>query len=157
MQVDSLLLCHLGSLRVSIVYICQPQFPNSFHPSSSSLLLSRGLSGVFPSTRVLRHQFHWHSAFFTVKLSQLYMITGKTIALTYGPLLVMSLLFNILSRFVITFLPRTHYLLISWLQSPSAVIFEPKKRKSVTASTFSHSICHEVMGPDDLSFFNIES
>ena len=69
----------------------------------------------------------------------------------------MSWHFNMLSRFVIAFLPRRKHLLISWLQSPSAVIFEPKKRKSVTASTFSHSICHEVMGPDDLSFFNIES
>ena len=69
----------------------------------------------------------------------------------------MSWHFNMLSRFVIAFLPRRKHLLISWLQSPSAVIFEPKKRKSVTASTFPYSTCHEVMGPDDLSFFNIES
>ena len=60
----------------------------------------------------------------------------------------MSLLFNVLSRFVIAFLPRSKRLLISWLQSPSAVILEPKKIKSVTASTVSPSICHEVMGPD---------
>ena len=60
----------------------------------------------------------------------------------------MSLLFNTLSRLVIAFLPRRKHLLISWLQSPSAVILEPKKIKSVTASTFSLSICHEVMGPD---------
>ena len=61
---------------------------------------------------------------------------------------VKSLLFNMLSRFVIAFLPKSKHLLISWLQSPSAVILEPKKRKSVTASTFSPSICHEVMGLD---------
>ena len=59
-----------------------------------------------------------------------------------------SLLFNVLSRFVIAFLPRSKRLLVSWLQSPSAVILEPKKIKSVTASTVSPSICHEVMGPD---------
>ena len=78
------------------------------------------------------------------------MITGKTIALTMWTFVgkVMSLLFNTLSRFVIVFLPRIKHLLISWLQSPSAVILEPKKIKSVTASTFSSSICHEVMGPD---------
>ena len=70
----------------------------------------------------------------------------------------MSLLFNMLSRFVIGFLPRTKNLLISWLQSPSAVILEPKKIKSVTVSIVSPSICHEVMGLDahDLSFLNVE-
>ena len=68
---------------------------------------------------------------------------------------VVSLLFNVPSRLVITFLPRSKCLLISWLQLSSAVILEPKKRKSVTASTFSSSICHEVMGPD-LSFLNVE-
>ena len=70
----------------------------------------------------------------------------------------MSLLFNTLSRFVIVFLPRSKRLLISWLQVPSAVILEPKKRKSVTASTFSPSVCHEVMGPDAmiLVFLNVE-
>ena len=86
----------------------------------------------------------------TIQLSQPYMTTGKTIALTiqifFGR--VMSLLFNTLCRFVIAFLPRNKHLLISWLQSPSAVILESKKRKSVTASTFSPSICHEVMGVD---------
>ena len=81
----------------------------------------------------------WCSAFFTVQLSQLYMNPGKTIALTIQTFVgrVMSLLFNTLSRFVIAFLPRSNHLLISWLQSPSAVILEPKKRKSVTTSTFS--------------------
>ena len=78
------------------------------------------------------------------------MTTGKTIALTIQTFVgkVMSLLFNALSSFVIDFLPRSRCLLISWLRSPSSVILEPKNRKSVTASTFSSSICHEEMGPD---------
>ena len=100
------------------------------------------------------------SAFFTVQLSHPYMTTGKTIALTRWILVgkVMSLLFNMLSRLVITFLPRSKNLFISWLQSPSAVILEPQKIKSATVSTVSPSICHEVMGPDaiDLCFLNIE-
>ena len=89
----------------------------------------------------------WHSAFFTVQLSHPFMTTGKTIALTRWTLVgkVMSLLLNILSRLVITFLPRSKRLLISWLQSPSAVILEPKKIKSNTVSTASPSISHEVM------------
>ena len=91
-----------------------------------------------------------HSAFFIVQLSHPYITTGKTIALTrqdfFGK--VMSLLFNMLSRLVITFLPRSKRLWISWLQSTSAVILEPSKIKSATVSTVSPSICHEVMGPD---------
>ena len=91
----------------------------------------------------------WCSAFFTAQLSQPYMTTGKTITLTRYTCVgkVMSLLFNMLSRLVITFLPRSKRLLISWLQSPSVVILEPPKIKSVTVSV-SPSICHEVMGPD---------
>ena len=92
----------------------------------------------------------WCSAFFTVQLSHPYMTTGKTIALTPQTFVgkVMSLLFNMQSRLVITFLPRSKCLLISWLQSPSAVIWEKiKKIKSLTVSTVSPSICHEVMGP----------
>ena len=91
------------------------------------------------------------SAFFTVQLSHPYMTTGKTIALSRQIFVgkVMSLLFNMLSRLVITFLPRSKHLLISWLQSPSAVILEPKTIKSDTVST---SICHEVMGPDAMIF-----
>ena len=87
------------------------------------------------------------SAFFIVQLSHPYMITGKTIALTRWTFVgkVMSLLFNMLSLLVITFFPRSKRLLISWLQSPSAVILEPRKIKSATVSP---SICHEVMGPD---------
>ena len=91
-----------------------------------------------------------HSAFFTVQLSQLYLTTGKTIALTIQTVVgkLMSLLFNMLSRLVIAFLRRRKHLLISWLQSPSTVILEPKKVKSVPVSFVSPSICHEVMGPD---------
>ena len=90
------------------------------------------------------------SAFFTVQLSHPYMTTGKTIALTRRTFVdkVMSLLLNMLSMLVITFLPRNTHLLISWLQSPSAVILEPPKIKSLTVSTVSPSICYEVMGPD---------
>ena len=84
------------------------------------------------------------SAFFIVQLSHLYMTTGKTIALTRRTFVdkVLSLLFNMLSRLVITFLPRSKHLLISWLHSPSAVILEPRKTKSDTVSTVSPSICH---------------
>ena len=93
-----------------------------------------------------------HSAFFIVQFSHPYMTTGKTIALTRWTFVdkVMSLLLNMLSRLVITFLPRSKHLLISWLQSPSAVILEPRKIKSATVSTVSPSICHEVMGPDTM-------
>ena len=90
------------------------------------------------------------SAFFIVQLSNPYMTTGKTIALTRRTFVgkVMSLLFNMLSRLVSTFLSRCKCLLISWLQSPSAVILEPEKIESDTVSNISPSICHEVMGPD---------
>ena len=91
-----------------------------------------------------------HSAFFIVQLSHPYMTTGKTIILTRWTFVdkVMSLLFNRLSRLIITFFPRSKHLLISWLQSPSAVILEPKKIKSATVSTVSSSICHELMESD---------
>ena len=90
------------------------------------------------------------SAFFTDQLSYPYMTTGKTIALTRWTFVgkIISLLLNILSRLVITFLPRSKRLLTSWLQSPSAVILEPQKIKSDTVSTVSPSISHEVMGTD---------
>ena len=95
-----------------------------------------------------------------VQLSHLYMTTGKTIALTIWTFAdkVMSLLFDMLSRFVIAFLPRCKGLFISWLQLLSTVILEPKKIKSFTASTFSPSTCHEVMGPNAtiLDFLNGE-
>ena len=102
----------------------------------------------------------WLSAFYIVQLSHPYMTTGKTIVLTRQTFVdkVMSLLFNMLSRLVITFLPRSKRLLLSWLQSPSVVILEPQKIKSDTVSTVSPSISHEVMGLDnhDLSFLNVE-
>ena len=92
----------------------------------------------------------WLSAFFIVQLSHPYMTTGKIIALTRWIFVgkIMHLLFNMLSRLVITFLPRSKCLLISWLQSPSAVILEPRNIKPLTVSTVSPSICHIVMGPD---------
>ena len=94
------------------------------------------------------------SAFFTVQLSHPYMTTGKTIVLARWTFVdkVMSLLLNMLSRLVITFLPRSKRLLISWLQSPSAVIWERRKIKSDTVSPVSPSISHEVMGPDAMIF-----
>ena len=108
-------------------------------------LLSKILSGVFSSTTVWRHQF------FVVLLSLWPSFHNRTWSLGRPQSLVgrvMSLLFNTLSRFVIAFLPRSKHFLISWLQSPSAVILEPKKMKSVTTSTFYPSIWHEVMGQD---------
>ena len=89
-----------------------------------------------------------------VQLSHPYMTAGKTIALTRRTFVgkVISLLFNLLSRLVTAFLPRSKHLLISWLQSPFAVILEPKKIKSVTVSTVSPSACHKVVGPDAMIF-----
>ena len=94
------------------------------------------------------------SAFFIVQLSHPYMTTRKTIALTRWTFVgkVVSLLFNMLSRLVIAFLPKSRHLLISWLKSPSAKILEPKKIKSATVSIASPSIFHEVMGPDAMIF-----
>jgi len=94
-----------------------------------------------------------HSAFFLVQLSHPYITTGKTIALTRWTFVgkVLSLLFNVLSRLVIAFLPRSKRLLISWLQSPSAVILEPPKMKSATVSSVFPPICHEVMGLDAMT------
>ena len=106
----------------------------------------------------------WHSVFFMVQLSHLYMTTGKTIALTIWTFVgkVMSLLFNTLSRFAIAFLPRSNHLLISWLQSPSAVILEPKKRKSYSVcvcvcvcvcESLSHiRLFHDFIHSDTISF-----
>ena len=112
-------------------------------------LQSKGLSRVFSNTTVQKHQ-SFGTAFFIVQISHPLMTTEKTIALTRWTFVdkVMSLLFNMLSRLVITFLPRSERLLISWLQSPSAVILEPPKIKSATVSIVSPSISHEVMGLD---------
>ena len=107
-------------------------------------------SQEFSNTTVQKHQFFSVQLYLVVQLSHPYMTTGKTIAFTMWTFVgkVMSLLFNMLSKFVIAFLPRSKHLLISWLQSPSAVILEPKKIKSVTISIVSPSISHEVMGQD---------
>ena len=112
-------------------------------------LLSKGLSRVF-SSHSLKASILWNSAFFMVQLSHPYMTTGKTIALTRWTFVGKVLLFNMLYRFIIAFLPRSKHLLISLLQSLSAVILEPKKVQSVTVSTVSYSICHEVIGPDTM-------
>ena len=112
-------------------------------------LQSKGLSRVFSNTTVRKC-----SAFFMVQLSHPYRNTGKTIDLTIQTFVskVMSLLSNKLSRFLVTFLPRSKCLLISWLQSSSTEILALKKIKSATVSSVSPSICHEVMGPDDMIF-----
>ena len=137
-------------------------FSGSITPSNgSSGLISYRINwfGLFSVQGTLKSllQHHsskasilWHSAFFVVQLSHQYMITGKTIALTIQTFVgkVISLLSSTLPRFVIAFLPKSKRLLISWLQSPSPVILEPKKRKSVTDSTFSLSICQQMMAPD---------
>ena len=99
----------------------------------------------------------WHSGFFIVQFLHPYMTTGKTIALTRRTFVgkIMFLLFNMLSKLVINFFPRNRHLLISYLQSPSAVILEPPKIKSVTVSIVSPSIYHET-GCHDLSFLSVE-
>ena len=114
------------------------------------LLAVQGTLKSFLQHHSLKPSILWCSAFFMVQLSHPHMITGKTIALNRRTFVgkVMSLLFNMLSMLVIAFLPRSKRLLISWLQSPSAVILEPPKIKSDTASTVSPSISHELMGPD---------
>ena len=120
--------------------------PSNEHPGLVSLgwtgwisLMSKGLSRVCSNTIVQKHQF-FCSAFFTVQLSHPYMTTGKIIALTRRTFVskVMALLFNMLSMFVITFFPRSKNLLISWLQSPSVVILEPKKMSDTVFSLFPH-------------------
>ena len=105
-------------------------------------LQSKGLSRVFSNTTSLKASIHWRSAFLIDQLSHPYMTTGKTIALTRQTFVgkIMSLLFNMLSRLVTVFLPQSKHLLISCLQSPSAVILEPKKIKSFTVSIVSPSI-----------------
>ena len=122
-------------------------------------LLSKGLSRIFSSSTVQKyHNSLVLSLPYGPELPHPYMTTGKTIALTRWTFVgkLMSLLFNMLSRLVIAFLPRSKILLISWLKSPSAAILEPKKIKSITVSIVSPSICHEVMGPF-LSFLSVES
>ena len=118
-----------------------------------------GLTGLILQNKGLSNLLQHHNSkasilqclvFFKVQFSHSYITTGKTITMTRWTFVgkVMSLLFNMLSRLVIAFLPRSKCLLISWLQSPSAVILEPKKMKSVTVSIVFPFICHEVMGTD---------
>ena len=147
----------------STFYIKWPKYRNfSISPSNEysalislkidwfNLLVVQGTFRSLLQHHSLKASIRWHSAFFMVELSQPDVTTEKITALTIQTFVsrVMPLLFNTLSRFVLAFLPRRNHLLISWLQSPLAVILEPKKRKSVTASTLSPSICHEVLGPD---------
>ena len=164
----SLLPSVFPSIRVfsneSVLHIRWPKYWSfSISPSNEySGLISFRMDWVdllaVPETLKILLQHHsskvsiiWCSAFFILQLSHPYMTTGKTIALTRWNFVgkVMSLLFSMLSRLVITFLPRSKHLLISWLQSPSAVILEPPKVKSATVSP---SVCHEVMGPDAMIF-----
>ena len=122
----------------------------SFRIDWFDLLAVRGTLKSLLQHHSLKASILRRSAFFMVQLSHPFTTTGKTIALTRWTFVgkVMSLLFNMLSRLVITFLPRSKRLLISWLQSPSAVILEPRKIKSDTVSTVSPSICHAVIEPD---------
>ena len=145
---------------------CEASCPRllSVHISQSSLTGNRFLKASLNLTvqgtlkSLLQHHSSkavlWRSAFFMDQLSHPYMTTGETIALTTWTFVskVTSVLFDMLSRFVIAFLPRSERLLISWLQSSSAVILEPKKMKSVSVSIVSPSICHEVIGPDAMIF-----
>ena len=175
---NHLILCHplllpsiFPSIRVfsneSVLHIRWPKywsFSFSISPSSESsglfsfrmdwldLLAVQGTLKSLLQHHSSKASVLWHSTFFIVQLSRPYMTTGEAIALTRWTFVgkVMFLLFNMLSRLVITFLPSSKRLLISWLQSPSTVILEPPKIKSVTVSIVSPSICHEVMGPDTM-------
>ena len=126
----------------------------SFRMDSLDLLAVQGTLKCLLQHHSSKASILWRSAFFTVQLSHPYMTTGRTIALTrrtfFGK--VMSLLLNMLSRLVITFLTKSKHLLISWLKLPSAVILEAPKIKSDTVSTVSPSISHEVMRPDTMIF-----
>ena len=174
MQSNHLILCHpllllpsiFPSIRVfskeSALHIRWPKYwsfsfnisPSNEHPGLISfrmdwldLLAVRGTLKSLLQHHSSNSSILLCSAFFTVNFSHPYMTNGKTIGLTSWTFVekVMSLFYNMLSRLVITFLPRSKRLLISWLQSPSTVILEPQKIKSATVST---SICHEVMGLD---------
>ena len=156
-----------GFSNESALRMCWPKYwtfnfsisPSNEHPGLVSLRMDwldlLAVQGTLRS--LLQHHSSKaatlrHSASFTVQLSHPYLTTGKTIALTRRTFVgkVVSLLFNIPSTLVIPFLPRSKRLLISWLQPPSAVIFEPQNTKSGTLSTASPSLCHEVMGPDTM-------
>ena len=142
----------LGGQSIGVSASASNEHPGliSFSMDCLDLLAVQGTLKSLLQHHSAKASIFQHSAFFTVQLSHPYMTTGKTIALTRWTFVdkVTTLLFNMLSRLVITFLPRSKYLLISWLQSPSAVILEPRKIKSGTVSTVLPSICHEVMGLD---------
>ena len=151
-QMSQLFVSGGQSVRVSASSSLLPMNIQDWFPLGGTdfiSLQSKGLSRVFPNTTVQKHQF------FNAQLSSQSnshshtWLLEKTIALMRWTFVgkVISLLFNMLSRLAITFLPRSEHL-ISWLQSPPAVILEPQKIKSATVSTVSPSICHEVMGPD---------
>ena len=129
-------------------------WPISLRIDCFDLLAVQGTLKILFQQHSLRASILWLSAFFMVQLSHPYLTTGKTVALTGQTFLgkMISLLLNMLSRLVIAFPPRSKHPLISWLQSLPTVILEPKKIKSVTVSTFSPSICHEVMGLDAMIF-----
>ena len=170
MPSNHLILCHpLLSIRVfsneSALHIRWPKYwsfsfgisPSNDHPGLTSFRMD--CLDLLAVQRTHKSLLQHHSskasilrrsAFFIVQLSHPYVTTRKTLALPRWTFVgkVMSLLLNMLSRLVIAFLPRSKHLLISWLQSPSAVILEPKIKKSVTVSTVSPSIFHEVVGPD---------
>ena len=165
---------HQGHFNASALHMRWPKYwsfsfsfsPNNEHPGLTPLgrtgwisLQSKGLSRVFSNSS--KASILQQSTFFIVQHSYPYTTTGKTIALTRRTFVdkVTSLLFNMLSRLVMTFLPKSKRLLISWLQSPYALILEPRKIKSATVSSVSLSICYEVMWPDvtsGLSFLNVE-
>ena len=144
----------IGSFSFSISHSNEYSGLISFRMDWFDLLAAQGTLKSLLQHHSSRASILQRSAFFIVWLSHPYMTTGKTIALIRWTFVgkVMSLLFTMLSRLVITFLPRSKHLLISWLQSPSAVILEPPKIKSDTVSTVSPSVSHEVMGPDAMIF-----
>ena len=181
MPSNHLILCHpllllpsiFSSIRIfsseSVLHIRWPKYWSFSCSISSSNKYSGLISfrmdwlGLLAIQGILKSLFQHHSSktsilqcspLFMVQFSHPYMTTGNTIALIRWTFVgnVMSLLYNMLSRLVIAFLPRSKCLLISWLQSTSAVIFEPPKIKSDTVSTVSPSISHEVMGPDAMIF-----
>ena len=125
----------------------QPPPPSTSRTSQFSSVQSLTLKSLLQH-KSSKSSILWRSAFFMVQISLPYMTTRKTTALTIQTFVikVMSLLFNMLSKFVIALLPRSKRLLISWLQSSSVVILQPKKIKPVTVSIVSPSICHELMG-----------
>ena len=130
----------------------------SFRIDWSDLFVVQGTLKSLLQHHNLNASILWCSAFFMVQLSHLYMTIRKTITLIIQTFVskVLSLLFHTVSRFITAFLPRSKHLLISWVQSLSSVILEPKKIKPVTDSTFPPSICHEVMGQDAICFSNVE-